>query len=101
MTSPAVIVVTNDIPQIDAVRPPDIVVTALGATYLPGAGGGPAVRQVTAVGDFTFHHNLAYPPPVRFVDPTGLDVQAGIEYPTAGEVHVSFPTPFTGTILIG
>lgn len=50
---------------------------------------------------FSTAHTFAYLPPVRLIDSTGEEVEIGVEYPDATHVAVTFPTPFTGTIVVG
>jgi hypothetical protein len=57
-------------------------------------------HDVIAVGEWTYIHTFAYPPDVRLVDISGEAVSCGAQYPDIQTVHLNFPTPFTGTIIL-
>lgn len=66
------------------------------------AGGAPPpiTYAVTAISTWNQVHTFPYPPSVRLIDPSGEWVDIGVEYPNPTTVHISFPTPFTGTIIL-
>lgn len=70
-----------------------------------GAQGPPGIGSpLTFTGtwsSFSAAHTFTYLPPVRLVDATGEEVEIGVEYPDPTHVAITFPTPFTGTIIIG
>lgn len=78
--------------------PPAVVVP------VPGPRGPAAAAPLVFTGtwsSFSTAHTYAYLPPVRVVAADGTEVTADVEYPDATHVAITFPAPFTGTILIG
>jgi hypothetical protein len=73
------------------------------ALYIGGGGGGgypPIVYTVNAISSFSRAHTFPYPPDVRLIDTSGYGVETAVEYPDSEHVYISFPTPFTGTIVL-
>lgn len=74
----------------------------------PGPAGpqGPAgisaheLYDVFAIPSWSHAHAYPYPPDVRLVDVSGEEVETGVEYPDPVTVSISFPSPFTGTIIL-
>ena len=69
----------------------------------PGPPGPPRAAQtypVVAVSSWSHSHGLNYPPMVWLQQGTEL-VLVGAQYPDNDTVYITFPVPFTGTIVIG
>jgi hypothetical protein len=69
------------------------------------AGTGPGRHDpVTFTGtwtSFSTAHTFGYRPDVWLIDAAGEAVDIAVEYPDATHVAITFPVPFTGTILLG
>lgn len=55
---------------------------------------------LTAASNWTQAHTFPYPPNVRLIDASNVDVGAEIHYPDPTHVNLSFPSPFTGTAVL-
>lgn len=65
----------------------------------PGIGAA-TVYTVTAISSWTQTHSLPYPPQIRLIDGNGDEVEIAVHYPDNTSVSLSFPTPFTGRIVL-
>jgi hypothetical protein len=77
----------------------------VGQTGATGPQGPPGTKfaeqyELTSVSSWNHAHDFDYYPVVRLVLPSGQEVETDIEYPDAHTVYISFPTPFTGTVIL-
>lgn len=63
-------------------------------------GNTPQSITLTAASDWNYTHDYPYMPEVRLIDPNGNWVGVGVQYPDAHTIYISFPVPFTGTVLL-
>jgi hypothetical protein len=74
-----------------------------GTWRVPGVGDGgglPDVRDVTAISSFYGTHFFPYLPAVRLVDQSNSAVDIAVDYPDSSHVAITFPSPFTGKIIL-
>lgn len=69
---------------------------ALGGTLGPQ---GALSYPLTAASDWFHVHAFGYPPQVGLVQ-DGQAVDIAVEYPDASSVYLTFPSPFTGTVIL-
>lgn len=98
------IVVINPPPvQVTVVDPPPPApIVFIAPPGPPGPAGGapsPVEYVVTAVSSFAHVHAFPYSPDVQLVSGSER-VYADATYPDSTHVHISFPTPFTGTVIL-
>ena len=65
-----------------------------------GSGIEPEIYTLTAVSSWYHAHTFPYPPEVRLVDQTGEECEIGVEYADDTHVSITFPVPFTGTLIL-
>jgi hypothetical protein len=73
------------------------------AAFTTGGGGGgypPVTYTLSAVSAFNQGHSFPYLPGVRLIDASGQGVDAGVEFPDASTVHIDFPAPFSGVVIL-
>lgn len=89
--------------DVDIAPPPVIHVDVNAGVPVPGppgpSGPTPLSYPVSAVSSWFQAHNLGYYPMVH-LNQAGTLALVGAEYPDLGHVLVTFPTPFTGTIIL-
>jgi hypothetical protein len=103
LDSPVVVVVPGPVQPTVIVSPPSAPTTIVqpqGPPGLPGGAPNPIVYELAAVSSWSQVHAFGYPPAVRFVDDTGTSVLCSVDYPDATHIHISFPQPFTGTVVL-
>lgn len=96
-----VVVLHSEAPPVLYVAPqppaPTVVLNpALGGTLGPQ---GALSYPLTAASDWFHVHAFGYPPQVRLVQ-DGQAVDIAVEYPDASSVYLTFPSPFTGTVIL-
>jgi hypothetical protein len=95
------IVVTDPAPVVTGTGA--VVLTELSLTGPPGIAGPRATPEfypVVGVSTWTHTHSFAYPPDVRVLDAAEESVLIAASYPAPDQVSLTFPAPFTGTILL-
>jgi hypothetical protein len=67
----------------------------------PGpAGDAPTSYSLVGASSWSVTHGLGYFPEAYLVSSTGEAVDVAVEYPDVNSVAISFPQPFTGTVLL-
>ena len=92
-TAPTVVVVRSPGPQ--GPRGVAGVAGVAGASAPP-----PQSHDLLAVSSWSLAHTFGYPPEVMLLDEAGSVVETGVDYPDADTVSITFPTPFTGRVLL-
>lgn len=92
---------TPDVVVLPQPTPAPVVVInpSLGSTGGGGGGFDPVVYRLTALSSWTVSHGFPYLPAVRLIE-NGEGVDSAVEYPADNEVHISFPSPFTGIVIL-
>ena len=73
----------------------------LGPTGPQGPPGRSGVEySLVSVSSWSHAHDFPYYPSVHLVDNTGQIAYLGATYPDASTVNLSFPQPFTGTVVL-
>lgn len=63
-------------------------------------GGQPDVYHLVTVSSWTQVHNRSYPPAVRLLTADGEEIACAVIHPDPTHVHIQFPQPFTGTVVL-
>lgn len=60
----------------------------------------PLTFSLSGVSSYTATHSFPYYPQVRLLDINKQAVDTDTEYPSSTQVHVVFPSPFSGTLIL-
>jgi len=71
-----------------------------GARGPQGIAPAPQAYPLAAVSTWTHTHDYGYRPAVRVVDAAEQAVLIAASYPAPDQVSLTFPAPFTGTVLL-
>lgn len=99
-TSGLSVVIVAGIPAVVQPPGPDIIVTFQGPPGIPGGSFVPLVYALVAVSSWNQVHAFPYLPDVRLIDAAREAVDIAVEYPDATHVSITFPVPFTGTVVL-
>jgi hypothetical protein len=60
----------------------------------------PVSYELVAVSSWSLAHSFPYSPIVMLLSASGTQVYVTVEYPDATHVAITFPDPFTGTVIL-